>query len=55
MLLVSLPSINLEFLKAVKGMVSIIRDPSQTESVFDIVLVSLFFRHWQEKTQQARQ
>jgi len=37
MLLVALPSINLEFLKTLKGMVSIIRDPSQTESVFDIV------------------
>lgn len=37
MLLVALPSINLEFLKAVKGFVSIVRDPSHTESVFDIV------------------
>ena len=37
MLLVALPRLNLEFLKTLKGFVSILRDPGQTESIFDIV------------------
>ncbi|MEM7726368.1 MAG: Coq4 family protein [Cyanobacteria bacterium P01_A01_bin.45] len=35
--LITLPKLNLEFLTTLKGCVSLIRDPSQTESVFDVV------------------
>ena len=34
---ITLPPLNLEFLKTLKGFASIILDPSQTDSVFDIV------------------
>ena len=37
MSLISLPRLNLEFLMTLKGCVSLIRDPNQTDSVFDIV------------------
>jgi ubiquinone biosynthesis protein Coq4 len=37
MLLVALPRLNLEYLTVLKGFISLLRDPSQTESVFDIV------------------
>lgn len=37
MLSVPLPRLNLEFLTTLKGFISIIKDPGQTESVFDIV------------------
>ncbi|MEM7555757.1 MAG: Coq4 family protein [Cyanobacteria bacterium P01_A01_bin.84] len=37
MSLLTLPRLNLEFITTLKGCVSLIRDPSQTESVFDIV------------------
>lgn len=34
---ITLPALNLEFLKTLKGFISIVRDPSQTDSVFDLV------------------
>jgi ubiquinone biosynthesis protein COQ4 len=37
MKLISLPKKNLEFLTAFKGLITLVKDPSKTESVFDIV------------------
>jgi ubiquinone biosynthesis protein COQ4 len=37
MLFVTLPHLNLEFLKTLKAFATILRDPGQTDSIFDIV------------------